>query len=95
MNAHPKTVEAFQRGLGKAADLSNDRTKIEPLLPEFAKIDKDIAAQTRLPVFRTSLDPSQIQRISKLMTDFELLKQEVDVAPMLSKPPRATATTPR
>ncbi|RSM73017.1 ABC transporter substrate-binding protein [Kibdelosporangium aridum] len=99
VNAHPKTVEAFQRGLGRAIDASSDRTKIEPLLPESAKIDKDVAAQTRLPVFRANLDPMLIQRVVQLMTDFGLLKEPIDVAPLLLKPPPArtqtTATTQR
>ncbi|MCE7010415.1 NrtA/SsuA/CpmA family ABC transporter substrate-binding protein [Kibdelosporangium philippinense] len=97
VNANPKTVEAFQRGLARATDASSDRTKIEPL-PEFAKIDKDVAALTRLPVFRANLDPIPIQRIVKLMTDFGLLKEPVDVTPLLLKPPPArprTTATPQ
>jgi NitT/TauT family transport system substrate-binding protein len=94
VNEHPKTVAAFQRGLGRAADDSLDRTKIEPLLPEFAKINHDVAALTRLPGFRTPLDSKPIQRVSKLMADFGVLSKEIDVSPLLlgPPPPRSWAT---
>jgi NitT/TauT family transport system substrate-binding protein len=91
---HPKTVAAFQRGLGRAADESLDRTKIEPLLQEFAKIDRDVASLTRLPGFRTPLNAKPIQRISKLMAGFGVLSQEIDVSPLLLKPPPPRPSAP-
>jgi NitT/TauT family transport system substrate-binding protein len=93
VNDHPKTVAAFQRGLGRAADESLDRTKVEPLLPQFAKIDRDVAALTRLPVFRATLDPIPIQRVSKLMAKFGVLSKEIDVSPLLLKPPHPRSST--
>lgn len=87
VRSHPKTVKAFQRGLTRGANESLDRTKIEPLLPEFAKIDSKVAALTQLPVFRTSLDPVAIQRVPRLMAEFGLLAKEVDVSGMLLKLP--------
>ncbi|ONI75027.1 hypothetical protein ALI144C_40380 [Actinosynnema sp. ALI-1.44] len=94
VSANPKTVAAFQRGIGRAADESADRAKIEPLLADVAKIDREVAARTKLPLFRTALDPAAIQRVSRLMTEFGLLKQELDVKPMLLAPPAPTLTTP-
>ncbi|ALG11817.1 hypothetical protein AOZ06_37490 [Kibdelosporangium phytohabitans] len=84
VSANPKTVAAFQRGISRAAGQSADRARIEPLLTEVAKIDREVAARTKLPLLRTDLDPAAIQRVSRLMTDFGLLKQELDVKPMLT-----------
>jgi NitT/TauT family transport system substrate-binding protein len=88
VTANPRTVAAFQRGLARAAGQSADRTRIEPLLTDVAKIDRAVAATTRLPVFRTDLDAAGIQRIAKLMTDFGQLTQELDVKPLLLPPSR-------
>lgn len=83
VTANPKTVTAFQRGLTRAAEESADRTKIEPLLTSVAKIDREVAAAMKLPVFRTDLDAAGIQRIARLMTGSGQLKTEFDVKPLL------------
>nr|WP_042197880.1 ABC transporter substrate-binding protein [Kibdelosporangium sp. MJ126-NF4] len=88
VTANPKTVAAFQRGLTRAAAESADRARIEPLLAEAAKIDREVAATTKLPVFRTDLDAAGIQRIAKVMADFGQIKPEIDVQPLLVPPSR-------
>jgi NitT/TauT family transport system substrate-binding protein len=84
---NPKTVAAFQRAMFKATNEAVDRSKIEPLLVEFAKIDKETASITNLLSFKSTLDASRIQRVPDLMLEFEVIKQRVDAAEMIVKFP--------
>jgi NitT/TauT family transport system substrate-binding protein len=80
---NPKAVAAFQRAMAKATAEAADRSKIEPLLVEFAKVDKDIAATTGLLTFKSALDATSIQRVPDVMTEFGVLRDRVDVAAMI------------
>lgn len=83
VTANPKTVAAFQKAMRRAATEAADRTRIEPLLPEYAKIDRQTAAQTNLPGFRSTLDATRIQPIADLMTQFGVLPAHFDVRVMI------------
>ncbi|TCO47372.1 ABC transporter substrate-binding protein [Actinocrispum wychmicini] len=80
---HPKTIAAFQKAMRRAASEAADRSKIEPLLPEYAKVDKETAAQTNLPGFRSALDAGRVQSVADLMTRFGVLPGPFDVRPMV------------
>ncbi|MET0234559.1 MAG: ABC transporter substrate-binding protein [Kibdelosporangium sp.] len=80
---NPKTVAAFQRAMLKATNEAVDRSKIEPLMVEFAKIDKETAAITNLLTFKSTLDASRIQRVPDLMLEFEVIKERIDAAQMI------------
>lgn len=83
---NPKTVAAFQRVMAKATTEAADRSKIEPLLVEFAKVDKDTAAAATLLTFRSVLDAASIQRVPDLMREFGVINERVDVAAMIVRP---------
>jgi NitT/TauT family transport system substrate-binding protein len=83
VSENPKTVAAFQRTMAKATAEAADRSKIEPLLVEFAKVDKDIAASTGLLTFKSAMDATSIQRVPDVMTEFGVLKGRVDVSAMI------------
>jgi NitT/TauT family transport system substrate-binding protein len=82
---NPKTVAAFQRVMAKATADAADRAKIEPLMTEFAKVDKDTAAKATLLAFKSTLDAGSLQRVPDLMVEFGVLKQKIDVATMIVK----------
>jgi NitT/TauT family transport system substrate-binding protein len=90
VNTNPKTVQAFQKAMQRATNDAADRTKIEPLLPQYAKVDQQTAALTNLPGFRSTLDATRIQRVADLMTQFGVLPGKFDVRPMLLPPPPAS-----
>ncbi|MFD1044718.1 ABC transporter substrate-binding protein [Kibdelosporangium lantanae] len=69
VNENPRTVAVFQRGMERAANEAQDnRANIEPLLPEFAKVDKSMVTIVHLPGFRTKLDANRLHRVVDLTT---------------------------
>jgi NitT/TauT family transport system substrate-binding protein len=84
-DANPKTVAAFQRAMQKATNEAADRSKIEPLMIEFAKIDADTASLTTLLTFQSTLDARRLQRVPDLLQQFGTIQQRVDVGPMIAQ----------
>jgi len=86
----PKTLAAFQRVMQRATDeAKSDRTKVEPLLQEYSKIDADTPKLSTLLTFSSSLDAARIQRVPELMLEFGVIKDRIDVAQMIAKAPSA------
>ncbi|WP_410586442.1 ABC transporter substrate-binding protein [Amycolatopsis sp. lyj-23] len=89
VQANPKTLAAFQRALQKAtSDTNSDRSKIEPLLVKYAKIDGDTAKLLGLPSFSAKLDARRLQRVPDLMLQMGAITSKVDAAAMIA--PQAT-----
>ena len=80
---NPKTVAAFQRAMAKGQRDAADRPTVEPLLVEYAGVDKETASLVHFGEFPTSLDATRLQRVAELMRTYGLLKEEFDVKPML------------
>ncbi|MCR6484304.1 ABC transporter substrate-binding protein [Amycolatopsis sp. OK19-0408] len=86
---NPKTLAAFQRAMKKAtSDALNDRSKVEPLLVKYAKIDADTAKLLTLPGYGSTLDARRIQRVPDLMLQMGVITSKVEAAPMIA--PQAT-----
>ncbi len=82
--SHGQAVAAFQRVMDRATkEALADRSKIEPLLVEFAKVTPEIAKSTKLLTFESQVDVTSIQRVPDLMRDFGFINQRVDVASMI------------
>ncbi|MFG1642416.1 ABC transporter substrate-binding protein [Amycolatopsis sp. NPDC049252] len=89
VQANPKTLAAFQRAMAKASsDTTNDRSKIEPILVKYAKIDEGTAKLLNLPAFVSKLDPRRLQRVPDLMLQMGAITSPVDAASMIA--PQAT-----
>jgi NitT/TauT family transport system substrate-binding protein len=87
---NPKTLAAFQRAMKKAtSDTIRDRSKIEPLLVKYAKIDDDIAKLLTLPGFSSELDARPLQRVPDLMHQMGAITSSVDAASMIAPQPPA------
>ncbi len=84
VSENPKTVAAFQRAMQKATRDAADRSKIEPLLVKYAKIDQDTAALTTLLTFQSALDPRRIQRVPDLLLQMGAIQTKIDVGPMIA-----------
>jgi NitT/TauT family transport system substrate-binding protein len=82
-SANPKTVAAFQRAMQKATTASADRSKIEPLMVKFSKVDEGTASLTNLLTFQSTLDARRIQRVPDLLQQFGSIPEKIDVAPMI------------
>lgn len=80
---NPNTVAAFQRALIKGQKDAADRPTVEPLLQEYAKVDKETASLVHFGEFPTTLDATRLQRVATLMKTYGLLEKEMDVKPML------------
>jgi NitT/TauT family transport system substrate-binding protein len=87
--ASPGTVTAFQRALRMATAEARDRSKVEPLLFEFAKIDKETAAQAALLTFRSDVEAQRLQRVPDLLLEFGVINERIDASAMIAPPPRA------
>jgi NitT/TauT family transport system substrate-binding protein len=83
---NPKTVAAFQRAIAKGQADAGDRPTVEPLLVEYAKVDKETAALVHFGAFPTTLDASRLQRVTELMQRYQLLDKAMDVKSMLVQP---------
>ena len=86
---NPKTVAAFQRAMDDAVAESRDRSKIEPLLPKFAKIDAEVASVISLLQMNSRADVTRLERVPRLMKDFGYIDKDVDVASMVVAPPQS------
>lgn len=85
---YPKTLAAWQKVMQRATDEAKaDRSKVEPLLQEFAKIDADTAKLSTLLQFSSSLDATRIQRVPDLMLEFGVIKEKIDVSQMIATAP--------
>jgi NitT/TauT family transport system substrate-binding protein len=84
--ANPKTIVAFQRAMLRATREAQDRTKIEPLLVKYAKVDPETAALHALPAFQSTLIANRLQRVPDLMLEFGVIPQRIDAAPMIVQP---------
>jgi NitT/TauT family transport system substrate-binding protein len=90
VQANPKTLAAFQRAMKKAtSDAINDRSKVEPLLVKYAKIDEDTAKLLTLPGYGSTLDARRVQRVPDLLLQMGVITSKVDAAPMIA--PQATS----
>jgi NitT/TauT family transport system substrate-binding protein len=85
---YPKTLEAFQKVMQRATlEALADRSKVEPLLQEFAKIDADTAKLAKLLTFNSAIDANRVQRVTDLMLEFGVIKEPIKVADMVVKSP--------
>ncbi|NUT96544.1 MAG: ABC transporter substrate-binding protein [Saccharothrix sp.] len=80
---NPNTVAAFQRAMAKGQRDAADRPTVEPLLVEYAKVDKETASLVHFGEFPTTLDATRLQRVATLMKTYGLLEKDFDVKPML------------
>ncbi|SER40377.1 NitT/TauT family transport system substrate-binding protein [Lentzea xinjiangensis] len=83
---NPKTVAAFQRAMAKGQADAADRPTVEPLLVEYAKVDKETAGLVHFGAFPTTLDQTRLQRVVQLMQRYQMLDKDLDVKPMLIQP---------
>lgn len=81
---NPRTVAEFQRILAEATSAATaDRSRIEPLLEDFADIDGETVERATLLTFQSALDARRLQRVPDLMRGFGLLDRRVDAAAMI------------
>ncbi|WP_410171841.1 ABC transporter substrate-binding protein [Amycolatopsis heterodermiae] len=90
VQSNPKTLAAFQRAMQKATrDAIADRSKIEPLLVKYAKIDQDTAKLLTIPGYGSVLDARRMQRVPDLLLQLGAITTAVEAAPMIA--PQASA----
>ncbi|MFC5831752.1 ABC transporter substrate-binding protein [Nonomuraea insulae] len=84
VSENPKTLAAFQRAMAKAQNIAaTDRSAVTKVLPTFTKIPAETAATINLGAYPTTLSAQRIQRVADLMLDSGMLKQKMDVSPMI------------
>ena len=84
---NPKTAAAFQRAMFAAQKIaSEDRKKVEDILPTYTKIDAKVASVITLPGYPTSLNTTRMQKVVDLMDSAKLLKEKPDLKAILFQP---------
>ncbi|RKT56590.1 ABC transporter substrate-binding protein [Saccharothrix australiensis] len=85
--ANPNTIAAFQRAMAKGQRDAADRPTVEPLLVDYANVDKETASLVHFGEYPTTLDATRLQRVATLMKTYGLLEKDLDVKPMLFTAP--------
>jgi NitT/TauT family transport system substrate-binding protein len=81
---NPDKVAAFQRGIREANDLANnDRASLAEVLPDLAKVPAADVALLSLAHFPTSVDPTRLQRVLDLMTEYGGLTASLKAADLV------------
>jgi len=80
---NPKTAAAFQRAIQRAAGTASDRSEVEKVVQEYAKVDKNTAALVAPLLYPTSINPTRLQRVADLMLAQKLLEAKLDVTPFV------------
>ncbi|MEV6646492.1 ABC transporter substrate-binding protein [Amycolatopsis sp. NPDC051371] len=84
VQAHPKTMLAFQRAMLNATRAAVDRARIEPLVVRNAKVDQDIASLMVMPAFGSTLDARRIQRVPDLLQQLGVVQTKLDASSMIA-----------
>jgi NitT/TauT family transport system substrate-binding protein len=84
VEAHPKTMLAFQRAMLNATRAAVDRARIEPLVVRNAKVDQDIASLMVMPAFGSTLDARRIQRVPDLLQQLGVVQTKLDASSMIA-----------
>jgi NitT/TauT family transport system substrate-binding protein len=88
---NPNTVAAFQRALLKGQQLAGDRKNVEEALPKYAKMPPEVAAIVRIGTFPTTIDSKRLQRVSDLLSSYKMLKNKLDVEPLVIPMPTSAS----
>ncbi|MEV5410214.1 ABC transporter substrate-binding protein [Thermopolyspora sp. NPDC052614] len=83
---NPKTVAAFQRALAKGQALATDRATLIATIPQFTQISPELANNVAIVNFPTSVNATRLQRVADTMREYDLLKDDLDVAKMIVAP---------
>jgi NitT/TauT family transport system substrate-binding protein len=82
--SNPATLDAFRRALIKAQRDAADRTEVESVITEYAKVDAVTAAQLHLGAYPSGIDVERLRGVVELMRSNGMLDGNVDPAAMLN-----------
>lgn len=84
---NPSTALAFQRAVQQAEQYAaQNRSAVTSVLPSFMKITPALAAKVDPSVFPSSIDAANLQNLANLMQSAGMIKQPLNVTPLLLKP---------
>ncbi|MEV6300686.1 ABC transporter substrate-binding protein [Actinoplanes sp. NPDC051861] len=84
---YPRTAAAFQRAIQKASEIAADRTRVEAVLPTYARgIDPAIAKEMTMPTFGTSTSAERMQKLIDLMVEQKRLTNRIDAGTIVFQP---------
>jgi NitT/TauT family transport system substrate-binding protein len=80
---NPITLDAFRRALTKAQRDTADRSQIEAVITDYAKVDKSIATVVHFGSYPASVDVGRLRGVVSLMRANGMLNADVDPATMM------------
>lgn len=81
---NPEAVAAFQRALeASVEDLQGNRERLVELVPTYTDVPADVVEEVEMPAWEAAPDTDQLQKISDLMTQYDLIDDEFDVEPIV------------
>ncbi|WAL66263.1 ABC transporter substrate-binding protein [Amycolatopsis cynarae] len=89
VNAHPKTVAAFQRAMIPAQTDAADRSKLSQVLPELSGVDPATASLLNIDTYPTSVNATQLQRVVTLLQTYGGMTAQIDAKDYVVSTPQA------
>lgn len=81
---NPEAVAAFQRALDASVqDLQDNRERLVELVPTYTEVPADVVSKVEMPVWEAAPDTAQLQKISDLMTKYDIIDESFDVEPIV------------
>jgi NitT/TauT family transport system substrate-binding protein len=79
-HANPNTVAAFQKVMHRATrEAIADWNSVVPLIQDFTKVPKDVAAKASLLTLQSGPEPDEVQRVADLMVNIGAMPSRFDV----------------
>ena len=81
---NPDMVDAFQKGVQATADaIAEDPDSFREALPKISQTSPEVAQKVRINLWRGKDDRDSLERIQKLMVDYGLIDEKVDLDEVL------------
>jgi len=85
VESNPNTVAAFARAIEAAsAELAGDEAITREFLQSYTELPPQAAESLVLPIYETSLEPAEPQRVADIMAELGLVDEPVDFAERMS-----------
>lgn len=82
---NPEAVEAFRQALAASVEaIQGNRERLVELVPTYSRVPAEVVEQVVLPEWDAELDPQQLQKMSDLMLEYELISEEFDVSTIIA-----------
>jgi len=81
---NPEVIEAFREAMATSMEeLTDNRERLVELVPTYTQVPAETVEQVALPAWDAEVDVEQLQEMSDLMLEYEIISEEFDVETMI------------